>query len=115
MTPGTASESRADGTGNLPPRGLPWKRRREVQHDAAHRLRDPHRDLDQPLAQRGGLRRRARRAGGVLPERLHQDVGRRGEQEAELMAEKPRTAQAIQGQAGLTLTVRPAEEWEVAQ
>jgi hypothetical protein len=88
VTSRIASGPRADRAGNLPPLGLPGERRREMQDDAADRLRDPHRDLEQPLAQRGGLRGRARRAGTVEPERLHEDVGRRGEQEPDLIAKK---------------------------
>src|SRR5712692_10714943 len=47
----TGSGRRADRARNLPPRTEPRKGRRQGQHDPAHRALDPHRELDQPLAQ----------------------------------------------------------------
>src|SRR5439155_11800382 len=92
---------RADLASNLAPLGPPGKRCREMQHDATHRPRDPYRDLEQALAERRGLGRRARRARALEAERLHEDVRGQREQEPELIAEKARAAQAVQGQATL--------------
>jgi hypothetical protein len=63
-------------------------------------IHDPHRDLQQPLAQRRGLRRGTGRPRRMSPQGLDEDVGREREQEPELIAEKPRATQPIQRQAG---------------
>src|SRR5262249_22975644 len=60
----------ADDTGDLAPRRQPGERRREVQHDAAHRAFDPDRDLDEAVAQCRDLGRGARGARDLLAQGL---------------------------------------------
>src|SRR3989304_7244186 len=74
MSP-TASGGRADRAGKVLPRRAPGKGRRQGQHDATHRTLDPHRELEQPLPQRGDLGVGAGRAPPPALELLEQDVG----------------------------------------
>jgi hypothetical protein len=69
----SALRGRADGAGELPPRRQPREVHRQVQHDPAHRAFDPHRELEQALAQRRDLGVGAGRAGRAPTQFLEQD------------------------------------------
>jgi hypothetical protein len=72
-----------------------------MPHDPARRACDPDRQLDQPLPQRGHLGARAGRPLGLLLQRLEQDVGRGGQQDADLIGQEARAAGPAQPQAVL--------------
>ena len=80
----------ADGEREAAPRGQPRKGRGQVQDDAAYGARHPDRDLDEALAQRGDLGPGAGRAPRMLLQRLVQEIRRPGQQDADLVGEKPR-------------------------
>ena len=74
----------------------PGERRRQVQDDPPHRALDPHRELQQPLAQRGDLRVGTGGARGPAPQLLEQHVRRQGQQHAELVGQEPLATRAVQ-------------------
>jgi len=73
------------------PRAALW----QMQHDAAHRAGHPHAQLEQPLAQGGHLRACARSGSRTRAQFLHQHIGCRSEQHAQLVGPESGAAGAV--------------------
>jgi hypothetical protein len=69
-----------------------------MQHDPSHRALDPGGELEQPLAQRADLGVGARRALGVGPQGLEQDVRGGRQEHPELVGREPLATRPVHGQ-----------------
>ena len=88
---------RAERVGDLLPRIAPRECLRQVQGDAPDRALDPPGDLEQALAQGPDLGGADRRGARMGLQHLAQDIGRRGEQQTELVGREARATRAIHG------------------
>ena len=89
------SGARPERERDMPPRRQVWCRARQAQDDATHRAHHLDAELQQPVAQPGHLRAGARGVGGAQPQLLHQHVGRRRQQDAQLIRRKRLATRAV--------------------
>jgi hypothetical protein len=75
----------------------------KCKDDPPHRALDPHRELQQPLAQRGDLRVGTGGARGPAPQVLEQHVRRQGQQHAKLVGQEPLATRSVQLQPVMQL------------
>ncbi len=83
------ASGRAERVGDLLPRLAPRECLRQVQDNAPDGALDPDGDLQQSLAQRRDLGGTDGRSARVGLQHLAQDIGRRGEQQTELVGPRP--------------------------
>ena len=101
--PPTLSGGGSDGHGDPTPGVAPRRALRQVQHESADRPLDPARQFQQPLPQGRDLRRGTGGALRLAAQFLEQHIGRRGEQDTELIGPEPRATRSAQGQAVMQL------------
>ena len=89
----------AEFDGDAPPRVQVWRRAGQMQDDAADRADDLDAELEQPVPQPRHLGSGARGVRGAQPQFLHQHVGRRSQQHAELVGPEPAATRAVDLQA----------------
>jgi len=103
LTAEELSGSCAERDGNAVPGALERERRREMKDDPTDRDLDPHAELDELLAQGRDLRPGAIGVVSREAELLHQHVGCRRHQHAELVGPETRAAGPVDLQAVMQL------------